>query len=487
MNASEHSEKKGGDTWQQVISTIRHIEIPQNAWGVEQTSNANNAWYVNMSNGSLNNNNKNNAYMVFPVAEYIEELDIFFSSEAECFKNKRYRFDANGCHYHLAQIWSLIYKVLSGTYKPDVSTCFVLDYPVYREVFAGAYWDRVVHHIVAPYIMDIADRLHADNGDVSHGNRKGHSILTATAQIQQRLREHPNGYVARFDIQGFFMSLERTFVLRMFKYYESVYAPRCYSDRMRAIIRYLIHELVLSDPATNCRRNSPLEMWEHVAPNKSLFGNKGKGLPIGNYYSQILAVMALGILDAVLRTPHLVDDYCIIADTIEELHEQLSIANEVAQAMGLTIHPKKIYTQPVRHGVPFCGRFIYANRIYIGKRIIHAFKYKVVRYIRGEQSARRAARFMSSFNSYTGMMKHTASFNIQKHIMQMVLDTWLMEYVYFEARQNHIVCLLKDRYKPKNISLQEINEINYIIKRSNYGSNYYRSQRRLPKAPKIGY
>lgn len=484
MSASEHSEKKGGDTWQQVISSVRHTRHPQNSWGVEQTSNANNAWYVNLSNGSISNNNKTNAYMAFPVADYIEELDEFFRSEGECFRNKKSRLDANRCHYHLAEIWSLIYKVLSRTYTPDKSVCFVLDYPVYREVFAAQYWDRVAHHIVAPYISAVAEQVHYANGDVSHGNRKNHSILTAVSQIQEAMRQFPNGYVMRFDIQGFFMSLDREFVLEVFAYFEQKYPPHGYTEEQRECIRYLIRILVMSDPAINCVRHSPIWMWDNVAPNKSLFNNTGKGLPIGNYYSQILAVLTLALFDCELCTPHLVDDFCIIAPTKEEMHRKFTIANEIAQAAVLKIHPKKIYVQPVRHGVPFCGRFVYPNRVYMGNRSVTAFKWKVYAYMVYAQNEKDAARFMASFNSYTGMMKHTAAFNIQVKAMHRALDSPLREYVYFKTRKGQIVCQLKTKYKKTTISRRGIEEINNKIKYSDYGSNYYWSQKRLPKTTK---
>ena len=42
----------------------------QNAWGVEQTSVTNGAWYVPLSGGNINVGNKVNAYLAFPVAAF---------------------------------------------------------------------------------------------------------------------------------------------------------------------------------------------------------------------------------------------------------------------------------------------------------------------------------------------------------------------------------------------------------------------------------
>lgn len=69
-------------------------------------------------------------------------------------------------------------------------------------------------------------------------------------------------------------------------------------------------------------------------------------------------------------------------------------------------------------------------------------------------------------------------------MMKEVLDSPLAKYVYFEVRNGQIVYQLKAQYKKTNISRFEIGEINKIIKYSNYGSNYYWSQKRLPKTTK---
>lgn len=487
MNASEQSFENGDFTWKQVISAINHISFTEtNSWSCQQPTNSNNAWNLNISNGSLNNNNnKNNSYFVFACAEYTKRLDAYFRAEIGCYKNKKYRWDANKCHFHLAEIWSLIYDVESGNYNVGTSTCFILDYPVFREVFAASYWDRVVHHLVSGYIQEVAERIHYANGDVSHGNRKGHSIFTATKNIQRRMNEHPNGWIYKFDIQGFFMSINREFALKMFLYFESICRPNGYDDEDRLFILYIIRVLVLSDPTQNCKRNSPIEKWDNIPKAKSLFNNNGCGFPIGNFYSQLLAVLLLAIIDMVLHQEHLVDDYCCIFDTIEEVRECRVLVNNIAGAMGIKIHPRKFYIQPVRHGVPFCGRFIYTNRVYIGNRIVKMFRYKMKIYAtKIDVNASNARMLQSCFNSYTGVLCHLSAFNIQKEMMSIILGSEWSKIVYFKTKQNHIICEIRKEFYPNVQSLNVIKEIDNYIKQQFYGSNSSRAQRKLPKARK---
>ena len=47
--------------------------------------------------------------------------------------------------------------------------------------------------------------------------------------------------------------------------------------------------------------------------------------------------------------------------------------------LGIDLHPKKIYLQPVKHGFKFIGSVIKQNRIYAGNRTIGNL-YSLVRY-----------------------------------------------------------------------------------------------------------
>lgn len=137
-----------------------------NAWLCVR-NNGNNAWYVNLGNGNCNNTNTNNRLSVWPVSEF-DIIEQWLEAERECYKNKHSSFEAAMYHYHLSEIYKLIERIQTG-YKPTTSICFVLDYPVYREVFAANYTDRIVHHYIAPMINQVAEAVHQENGDVSHG------------------------------------------------------------------------------------------------------------------------------------------------------------------------------------------------------------------------------------------------------------------------------------------------------------------------------
>lgn len=471
---------------------MRHVAFATgNMWVVEQSNSANNAWYVNGAS-SFNTNNKTNSNQVWPCAEYERLVYKFFEAEYRCFENKKSKWDANRFHYHLALLIPIIQSVLSGTYIPSPNKCFILSYPVWRECFAAYYPDRTVHHFIVPYILEVSEKVHRMNGNLSHGNRPGQSILTATEQLQKQMQEHPNGIVYKFDIQGFFMNIDREFAFKVFLYFEQRFRPEGYSEMERLMIIETLYKLLTFDPTQNCIIKSPEIAWTHIKKEKTLFGKIGIGLPIGNFYVQVIAVLKLALVDMFLQLTHLVDDYVGVEDSedgvwehkIEKVRAKLALAREILNALGLTMHPKKLYIQPVRHGVPFCGRFVFGNRVYISNRTIHAINYRLYRFLEGPINEDTSLSMLNSFNSYTGQLKFLTEYNTQMYMEKLIGNSDFRKYVYFKHKKNQIICKLKEEYKPLNKSDKAIKYLDKQLKHYRYGRNYHRTHCGLSKASK---
>ena len=453
LQAMSNNEEENGHAW----SCVRN--------------NGNNAWYVNLGNGTCNNNNTNSRLSVWPVSEF-DIIERWLEAERECYKNKHSSFEAAMYHYHLSEIYKLIERIQTG-YKPTTSICFVLDYPVYREVFAANYTDRIVHHYIAPMINQVAEAVHQENGDVSHGNRIGHSASTAVRQIYDNIKAMSEGYtrtcyVATMDVSGFFMSIDKDVAYRVFEYY----AHR--TGVVDKVKLELLKILIAHSPTEDCERRSPIEMWKHVSSRKSLFGaGEGKGLPIGNFYSQLIANLVMALVDERIKDiqhvgyTRFVDDMCFIARTAQEILEVREMLFDFLGDLKLTLHCDKFYIQPYWHGVRFCGKVVKCNRIYISNRTVGAIteKIRIASYNPNRQTA---AHLMQSVNSYFGLMKDTASFNIRKRMMNRVLESF-SEWLYFVKKRGFFICRLKARYNPVKISLR--NALRFIEKHN--GKNRY--------------
>lgn len=63
-------------------------------------------------------------------------------------------------------------EIYDRTYTIGVSTCFMVKYPKYSEVFAASFRDRIVHHWICMRLNPLFEFEHARLGNVSHNCRK---------------------------------------------------------------------------------------------------------------------------------------------------------------------------------------------------------------------------------------------------------------------------------------------------------------------------
>ncbi len=446
---------------EQAISPIGEEEPSGNCWSAVR-NNSTNAWYVNLGNGNVNNTNTYNRYTVFPASDLDNECSKWIDAEDDCYKNKHSSIEAASYHFHLSQLRYLIDRIKNG-YKPTTSICFVLDYPVYREVFAANYTDRIVHHYVARMINIVCEQVHTNNENVSHGNRIGYSTLTAHKQIQDNIKEASECYtkpcfVATMDIKGFFMSIDQQMAYDIFL----MYADKYYNESDKCFMLNLIKTLIFHNPTSDCERRSPIEKWDHVPLNKSLFSVKaGKGLPIGNYYSQLIANLFLAPMDDIIqssgiRYTRFVDDLCIVARSSKIIVETRNKIKAILSEMKLELHPNKFYIQPYQHGVKFCGRVVKPGRAYISNRIRYGLYAMIKKYIRSP-SLNNAYRLQQSVNSYFGLMNGTASYYIKKDAIRLI-EMYYSEWVFFRDVNNRLICTIKEEYRPGKLSLTNVSE-----------------------------
>ena len=472
---SEHNSCEGDSACKRQaissVSLIPSVALQSGAvWSGLQNNN-NNEYYFSLADGSWNNNNKNNSYNVVPVES--EELEnLIFGAEEDCWSNKHDSWDAAKYHYHYGiRVWKFIEMIKRGEYQPWKSICFVILYPRPREVFAAHYQDRIAHHIVAPYIIAVATAAHKANGNMSFGNRKGMSAYHACLRVQAMMSKHPNGYIASWDVKGFFMSLDKQKVWEVFCYFEKKYRPTGFTEWQRELFMGMIHTMIMHDPTVNCERHSPIEMWElFIAPEKTIFGHGDKGIPIGNYYAQLLANLFLAYVCELLYgrdVTEFVDDFADAEDTIAEIHETERILASALTELKLRIHTTKKYVQPVRHGIPWCGHMIFTNRMYIDNRPVHNCLWKIEHRF-ADVTLENAIKLQQTINSYTGAMCHLQEWNTQQRIMNAVFDAGYSKYVYFVEKPNHVICELKKEHTAVNRSKADIEELDNILFNTKY-------------------
>lgn len=431
-------------------------------------NNAWNSWNVNFNSGNVNNwNNKYNDNYVRPCTEYAEFsylLMSVFEAYEDCLKGKRSSTQALE-YMPLAteDIPKLAYEIWARVYTPSPSTCFMVTFPKLREVFAAAFRDRIVHHWICTRLLPLfEDRCH-ELGDVSHACRKGYGTKTAVAQVQEgmiRVSDHlqKEAWIYKGDIVGFFMNINKTILWNMLE----DLIKREYTGEDADILLYLVRITVFHHPEKCCTIQSPIEMWQYIRKDKSLFYiDDDLGEPIGNLTTQLFAGYYNSFLDEFVEDlfrgknysyTRSVDDFVIICDDrIFLRHAIRQIADFTSAQLGIECHKDKIYFQPVSHGVKFLGMYVYAYRRYTINRTIGRFIDKVnlcLSECENGMTEIRAEYWCQVFNSYFGFLTQGNEYRKRTEIFNMLNHAW---YVYFNiTNRKKVTTKKKYRYDKCN-------------------------------------
>ena len=156
-----------------------------------------------------------------------------------------------------------------------------------------------------------------------------------------------------------------------------------------------------------------------------------------------------------------VDDFCIVVNSPKDILPKVSQMNGfLKEQLLLQLHPKKVYFQHYKKGVLFVGAFILPGRIYISKRVV-GNAYDAVRKFNkiaetGFAEAY-AEKFVSTMNSYYGLMRHFATYNIRRKLATMLVTEW-WTYVYIDGPFEKFV--LKNKYNERKQLIKQIKKGN---------------------------
>ena len=427
-----------------------------------------------MNNGnSNNNNNRNNSNRVRAVASADEKVAYGISLESiveafeDCCRKKKSSNDylqfLPNYQSEIVRVWE---DIRCGRYFPGKSKCFVVEWPVHREVFAADFADRIVHHWWSLRVNPLFEQRFIEQGDVSKNYRVGHGVHSAVNEAQRMVNEHPDWWVGRFDIEGFFMSMDKALLFEML----DIFIRDNYKGDDIECLLYITRIIVFHCPQDNCVRRSAVEKWSHIPPRKTLFGQpKEKGCAIGNLPSQLSANFYASVLDHwILNVKgykhylRFVDDFILFTPTREELVSLVPELKEyISEQLLIKLHPKKIYIQPVRNGVLFVGAMIKPDRVYISNRT-RGKMYDKLRFYNKIAEEGKALQFLEKFvasmNSYLGMMIHYRTYKIRRKVYENTNSIW-WQYVYMANDYKKFV--IKKQYRSLEIAKKKVKSGEY--------------------------
>ena len=451
-------------------------------------NNRNNARNVNFNNGNANNNNKYNGNVVRAVTAFDDAVPAPFLSSVweayhDCLRGKMSSTQA--IEYMMIaddDIPCLAYELWTGIYKPGTSTCFLVKYPKWREVFAANFRDRIVHHWICMRLEPLFEERFMAQGDLSFNCRKGYGTEKAVEHVRSGMLRVSNNYhkpawIFRGDLVGFFMSIDKEllwyllerFIKRWRKRYEREGWKRIGYD---ILIRLKMSEMpemywdillrsarvvVMHHPEKDCVLNSPVSWWAHLTANKSLF-TSSTGEPIGNLTTQLFANFLMSFFIAYVLFAYrgknfclaqFVDDFVLICDDERFLIDSIpKLEYFLDKSLHLKMHKDKRYMQPISHGVLFVGTYIKPGRDYLSNRTVG----RLIEHCKGFRMLLESEdcsdydlfHIEQVLNSYLGFCKNRRTYSLRKSCIELLGE---MFWKYFYVRGRYESIRLKMQYR----------------------------------------
>ncbi len=277
----------------------------------------------------------------------------------DCRRTKRNSNAALAFEIRLERNLRRLYDELAdGSYTPGRSKCFVITRPKPREVWAAAFRDRIVHHLLYNRIGPRFERSFIVD---SCACIKGRGTLYAAERLESKVRSitqnwSKRAFYLKCDLANFFVSIDKR-ILR----------DLLLARISEPFLRSLTETVLMHDPRDDYEYHGDLAMMDLVPPHKRLLEQAPDlGLPIGNLSSQFFANVYLDVLDQ--RAKHVlgarryiryVDDFLFLDESPTRLNEILAdVTTFLPERLGVRINPRKTILQPIDRGVDFVGQVI---------------------------------------------------------------------------------------------------------------------------------
>ncbi|MBP3448878.1 MAG: hypothetical protein J6K22_00275 [Spirochaetaceae bacterium] len=367
----------------------------------------------------------------------IEEV---FEAYYECRKTKRYSSGALEFEVNLEQnLIELFNQLKNRTWTPGKSTCFMVEKPVRREIFAAPFRDRIVHHILIRRLNSTFEKYFIFD---SYACRKCKGTHAAIKRVEHFLKSQTNNgnsktYVLKLDIKGFFMNIPKSLLWQKL----SDFIDKNYKSDTNDFEKYLSKEIIFNEPTKNCMIRSPFSEWNFLPKDKSLFTTKeGCGLPIGNLTSQVFANFFLSEYDHFIKHTLKVKCYVRYVDDCVFVHKDKEFLKYIIKQsriflqkkLQVNLHPKKIYLQNAFNGVEFLGTFIKPNYTVCSHRVKNNFVESLKFYSElannHKLSEEEKQNCLASVNSYLGIMGHYKTFKFRKKQITLYFEKYIKKY-----------------------------------------------------------
>lgn len=361
------------------------------------------------------------------------ELDVIISDYLDNRSNKRRSMDSVIFELHWERdLMRLLDDINNRSLEPFIYS-FIRTKPKPREVIAAKmetkipqhYFDRLVRPLVE---AELTDRTF--NNRIGYGRDR--AIRTLVDDIRKVSHNYTkDAYIITRDIKAYFPSTDLD---RSYNRYRDLIERNTPEGQERDDLLYILMRINYAYPQDNVRLKSPRIAYDDiVASGKSVIFNNdyNHGACLGNQFWQVQKNYDLADFDrwqvetCGMHYGRFVDDMWWVVDDLQAglAHVALS-EKKLLKEEGYLMHPHKKYQQHYSKGVKFLGTHIKFNRVYTDDRTIRNCRQAIRRWNK-LVGLSNLEHFLSSINSYLGLMKHRNDYGKIRTLADEVSSRWL--------------------------------------------------------------
>lgn len=333
---------------------------------------------------------KSKKHLYNDILKYDNALEMYQKIKRSCRNRKAvYEFSLN-LNTHIMNILLLLKE---RNYKFSRYKIFMIRDPKYRIIMSENIPDKLVNHLVSKHILlpALESKLIDTNVATRIDKGSGYAFKMFVNYVNKLKYTKKEIYILKIDIKKYFYNIDHKILMKLVKKYIrdkdaldilDIIINSTNEEYVNKVIINLKKEktdYINSLNITQKEKNIKLKMINDIP-----LYEKGKGLPIGNMTSQILAIFYMNDVDHYIKENlgfkyyiRYMDDLLIIDTDKERLKKSLKLITNEIHKLKLDINSKSnIYK--LSNGISFLGYMFKLNQ---NNKLIVRYNNKTIRRI----------------------------------------------------------------------------------------------------------
>lgn len=350
--------------------------------------------------------------------------NIYFNQIRKNIKNKKkiYKFEEN----YGININDILNKLKN--YETCKYNIFLIKDPKYRIIMSLNIKDKIINHLVGNTLIKILDKSLIDGNVATRKGKGTHYGIKLLKKYLNELKEKEI-YALKFDIEKYFYNIDHKVLKDL--YYSKIKDKKILNlldiiigGTNEKYVNIVITSLIKKE-IQKIKKSKLSEKQKTLKINelkKVPMYEKGKGLPIGNMTSQILAIFYLNELDHFIKEKlkvkyiRYMDDGLLLSNDKKHLKYCLKEITKITNRYKLKLNNKTQIINVSKNGIDFLGFRFYIINNKIIMKVRNKTKKKFKRVIKNK---RKEEKYTQIINSYKSHLKWGNCYNlIYKNILK---------------------------------------------------------------------